>query len=87
MTTKTINLSNFTTEELMQEIRNRNDIVIVGNWYYKDHIMDCCDATEEEATAFLDEVDTDNDAVLENANENLQTLFENWKDEREQYCD
>ena len=80
-------LKDFTTEELMQEIRNRNDIVIVGDWYDKECIVDCCDATEEEASAFLDEVDTGNDGIWEDASTNLQTLFSNWKEAREQYCD
>jgi hypothetical protein len=78
----------YTSEELMREIKRRRDIVILGNFYSKQQITDLCGATPEEADAFLDECDpADNDAVLENANLELQELFDTWKEEREQECE
>jgi hypothetical protein len=81
-------LKQYTSEKLMQELKRRNDIIIIGNWYFKQHITDLCGATPEEADAFLDECDPqENDAVLENANLELQELFDTWREEREQECE
>lgn len=79
------NLENYTSEQLIQEIRKRGDLMIVGNWFTKEHIMDLCGANEMEATAFMGDCDPcENDAVLESANIELQALYENWQDEDDQ---
>ena len=81
-------LTPYTSEELMREIKRRNDITLVGNWFFNRHIIELCGATPEEADAFLEECDPqENDAVLENAKLGLQEVYDTWKEEREQECE
>ena len=80
-----LNINNYTSEQLIQEIRKRGDLMIIGNFYNKKHIMELCNANEMEATAFMEDCDPqENDATLESAGIELQALFENWQDEDDQ---
>jgi hypothetical protein len=79
------NLENFTTEQLIMELKKRTDMMFVGNFYDKEQIMELCGANEMEAKDFMEDCNPrEDDAVLENADIELQGLFENWQDENEQ---
>jgi hypothetical protein len=81
-------LKKYSSEELAGELKRRNDIIIIGSWYFKQHITDLCGATPEEADHFLDECDpAENYSVIENANLELQEIYDTWKEEREQECE
>lgn len=80
-----LNINNYTSEQLIQEILKRGDLMIVGKWFTKEYIMELCGANEMEATAFMGDCDPqENDAVLESADIELQALFDNWQDEDDQ---
>jgi hypothetical protein len=79
------NLENFTTEQLIMELKKRTDIMFVGNFYDKEQIMELCGANENEAKDFMEDCNPrEYDTVLENADLELQALFENWQDENDQ---
>ena len=35
-----IDLKKVSTRDLMNEVSRRNDVLVVGNWYFKQHIID-----------------------------------------------
>lgn len=79
------NLENFTTEQIIAELKKRTDIMFVGNFYDKEHIMDLCSANEMEAEAFMQDCNPRHyDWFLESISTELQQLFENWQDENDQ---
>ena len=79
------NLESFTTKQIIAELKKRTDMMFVGNFYDKEQIMELCGANEMEAKDFMQDCNPrENDAVLENADLELQALFENWQDENDQ---
>jgi len=65
----------------------RTDQIFVGGTYCKQRVMELCDATVEEAEAFMEQTDPLRyDWVEESATENLRQLFESWQEEDEQEC-
>ncbi len=63
----------------------RDDLIFVGGVYCKQRVMELCDATVEEAEAFMGDCNPlDYDWVDETGADNLRQLFENWQDENEQ---
>jgi len=78
-------LQQISSEELIAELKKRTDMMFVGNFYDKEQIMELCGANEMEAKDFMEDCNPrEDDAVLENADIELQGLFENWQDENEQ---
>lgn len=73
-------------KHFMSWVFNNNDFLLVGNTYDVENIQALCKCTKNEARHFIDEVERYDDGVLENATINLEALFQNWKDEREQEC-
>jgi hypothetical protein len=79
------NLENFTTEQLIAELQKRTDIMFVGNFYDEGRIWGLCGANQMEAKAFMEDCKPwESDTVIENADIELQALFENWQDENDQ---
>ncbi len=66
-------------------LSQRADLIFVGGVYCKQMVMELCEATVEEAEAFMGDCNPlDYDWVDESATENLRQLFENWEDDNEQ---
>ena len=81
---KTI-IESVSTKELMDEICRRNDIVIIGNWYYKEHIKDIASEndisiSDEQLDEFIDinSPYLNNESIFEQAKDDLVCLMQDF---------
>lgn len=72
-----IDLKKIPTKDLMDEVSKRNDVLIVGNWFYKQHIIEKMTYLNIPTTkANLKRVFEEKDLGLDSAREDLECFLE-----------
>ena len=66
----------FSTEELMEEVAKRDDIIIIGNWFYREHIKEAMIHLNIKPTnAKLDKVMQEKNLGIDFAREDLENYL------------
>jgi hypothetical protein len=71
-----LDLTKISTMELMSEISKRNDILIVGNWYFKGHIVAILETLDIKLTKeILNEILQEKNLGIDSAKDDLENFI------------